>query len=212
MSDARTPTPGLRERKRLATRRAILLASLALIEEKGLDAVTVDDIARAADVSPRTFFNYFASKEEALIGDGPTMPDAAVVDAFLRDRGPLWDAVRDLLIAAARPALLDPEVVRRRRALVQRHPELSARRFAALHHFERDLVGLIARRLSGVPADDTSPELVRRARFSAFLAVAALRQSWMNWVDVGGSGTSLDDHLRQAFDELPRLAADGATA
>ncbi|MBN9606031.1 MAG: TetR family transcriptional regulator [Actinomycetales bacterium] len=212
MTDARTASPGLRERKRRATRRAILLATLDLIERKGLDAVTIDDIARAADVSPRTFFNYFASKEEAFVGDGPSATDPEAVARFLADRGPLWEALRDFLIASARPALVDQEIVVRRRALIKRHPELNARRIAALHHFEFDLVDLIARRLSGGPAADADAATRRRARYFAFLAVAAMRQAWMNWAELPGARTSLDEQLRDAFDELPRVAAEGARA
>ncbi|MEO8263341.1 MAG: helix-turn-helix domain-containing protein, partial [Pseudolysinimonas sp.] len=71
MTDPAVETPGLRERKRLATRRAIQVAAIEIVRERGLDATTIDEIARIADISPRTFFNYFSSKEEAIIGDGP---------------------------------------------------------------------------------------------------------------------------------------------
>lgn len=60
------PPEGLRERKRRATRRALQDAALRLVAEHGLEAVTVEDISRVVDVSSRTFFNYFPTKEDAL--------------------------------------------------------------------------------------------------------------------------------------------------
>jgi AcrR family transcriptional regulator len=61
-----TPPPGLRERKKQATRKALREAALRLALERGRDDVRVDDIAEAAGVSPRTYNNYFSSREQAI--------------------------------------------------------------------------------------------------------------------------------------------------
>jgi len=71
-------TAGLRERKKLATRLALHQAALELVAERGLDGVSVDDIAARADVSPRTFFNYFSTKDEAVLGLDPTATERLV--------------------------------------------------------------------------------------------------------------------------------------
>ncbi|UGQ11296.1 TetR/AcrR family transcriptional regulator [Yinghuangia sp. ASG 101] len=62
-----TPPPGLRERKKQATREALRQAALRLAVERGPDQVRVEDIAEAAGVSPRTYNNYFASREQAIV-------------------------------------------------------------------------------------------------------------------------------------------------
>ncbi|MFI6868996.1 TetR/AcrR family transcriptional regulator [Nocardia sp. NPDC050406] len=59
---------GLRERKKRRTRLDLCMAARRLTIEKGLDATTTDDIAKAVGVSPRTFFNYYETKMDAVVG------------------------------------------------------------------------------------------------------------------------------------------------
>jgi len=89
--------PGLRERKKLQTRHAIHEAALQLIDEQGLEATTIDQICSAADVSSRTFFNYFPSKAAAVL----QLPDATISpevrERFLAARGGLVLALCDVV-------------------------------------------------------------------------------------------------------------------
>ncbi|MEV4113629.1 helix-turn-helix domain-containing protein [Nonomuraea sp. NPDC049695] len=77
---------GLRERKKQRTRRALVEAALRLFDEKGYEETTLAEIAAAADVSTRTFFSYFASKEDVVFYDSEGRMERAV--AALADRGP----------------------------------------------------------------------------------------------------------------------------
>jgi AcrR family transcriptional regulator len=85
---------GLRERKKLATRKALGMAAMRLAVQRGLDNVLIDDIAAEAGVSPRTFSNYFSSKYEAICA--LAMDRSRQIGAALRGRPaaePLWDAI-----------------------------------------------------------------------------------------------------------------------
>jgi AcrR family transcriptional regulator len=215
MTIAPTPELGLRERKRRATRRAIQLAVIDLVAERELDGTTVDEISRRADVSPRTFFNYFASKEEALLGDSPEAPDAEVIERFVNagPRSPLLDDLTLVLLGAARKSMADVEMMQRRHALLKQYPHLLGMRMATMRSFEEQIVQIVAQRLA---ADDTAlasdaDALADRARLVTLVAFAVMRHSWARWID-GDPSADLTEQLRGAFRELATLLASETSA
>jgi AcrR family transcriptional regulator len=203
-------TPGLRERKRLATRRAIQLAVLELVAERGLDGVTVDEASRVADVSPRTFFNYFASKEEALMGDPPELPSGSAVDEFVNagTPGELLAGINRLLIRATEGSTNDIEMFHRRHALLKQYPQLFAMRMVTMRRFEEEVAAVVARRL--VTDDPTLAvdvrHLAEKSRLITLVSFAAMRHAWTCWAD-GESPSQLSERLTQSFDELRTLFA-----
>jgi AcrR family transcriptional regulator len=111
---------GLRERKKLQTRSAIHETAFRLIETQGLEATTVDQICHEADVSSRTFFNYFPSKAAAALRFEGASIEPAVEAAFLAARGSLVMALCDVIGGSVERG---PSVVRVKQLLAHR-PEL----------------------------------------------------------------------------------------
>ena len=92
------PAPSLRDRKRERTRRALIAAAAELFEHQGYDETTVAEIAAAADIGTRTFFGYFASKEDILFPESDTRSQITVEVIAGRDpaEGPVDVLVRAL--------------------------------------------------------------------------------------------------------------------
>ena len=120
---------GLRERKRVRTRRRLEEAAIGLALRDGLDKVTIDAISARADVSPRTFFNYFDSKEDAILGVlPPDINDAILAAHRVRyAQSDLVESLIGLLIAVLGPSIDEPSFRETRMQVVRQHPELLER-------------------------------------------------------------------------------------
>jgi AcrR family transcriptional regulator len=206
-------TPTLRERKKAATREALQAAALRLAVRDGLDALTVEAIAETVDVSPRTFFNYFGSKEEALLpsDEARHVELQQAITARPADEPP-QQALHAVIRALAVRISERREETTLRMQLVRENPSLLPRHLANFATFERVLVEAIAARTGLDPDRDLYPSLAATA------AVGALRsasQLWRNQGDDKQSDASLLDLVDGAFRELaaglPALSAQQRT-
>jgi AcrR family transcriptional regulator len=166
----------LRDRRKRETRNQIRRIALQLVEERGYDAVTVDLISERAGVSVRTFFNYFASKESAMVATPPPVQSAAA-QKFLSHRG-RKDLFAHLAELAASQLEGDdplPSDFESAMQIVMGVPALAKLQFAALVDIETQFVELIAQRL-GLGVDDEQPAVIAAA-FMGAVRVAGQRWS-----------------------------------
>lgn len=157
---------GLRDRKKAATHAALCNAALKLAVERGLDGFRITDIAKAAGVSPRTFNNYFDSKEAAVVASGEEQVEQLVSALRLRpvDEDP-WTA-----LGKAAGALFAKEPDRDwmvRASLLQNHPSLAAAQRKADLKTEVRLATEIAERIGADSTRDVLPKLLSAAAISA---------------------------------------------
>ncbi|QFZ19419.1 acyl-CoA-like ligand-binding transcription factor [Saccharothrix syringae] len=167
---------GLRERKKQATRAALAEAALRLCVAHGLDGVTVERVATEAGVSLRTFFNYFSSKEEAIVA-GDVATATAFVRAFAERPAaePVLEALRRALVEVV-PERVDPGKVAQVRAL-RGTPALLAHQVAAFSARERELAAAVAERVGLDPEADLYPALF------AATVMATLRVVVGRWLE-----------------------------
>lgn len=185
------PGEGLRERKKRATRQALTDAALRLALDQGLEHLTVEEISEAADVSPRTFFNYFSSKEEAILGDDLPRVDRERAAQAVRGSADALDGLSHLAESIAAETGQSRERIRMRRELMERYPALIPRMFAAFGDFEAALAAAVALRDGGSP-EDARPQL------TAAIAVTALRVAVRRWA-LGHGDQPLERHVSEMF-------------
>lgn len=188
---------GLRERKKQATRLRLEREALRLVLAHGRDNVTVEDIAAAAEVSPRTFFNYFATKDDALVGEGIPWAEPAARDRFAAG-GPTGDLLEDVKIMLMGVIGDDPEEIRghiarsrQRKGLLEREPQLTPRVMAHFASLEREITEAVATRLG----EDTD---ALRTQLAAMVAATAMRFTMRR---LGGREEEAPEYLPRLFDE-----------
>jgi AcrR family transcriptional regulator len=168
-----TPRPGLRERKKLATGKALRDAALRLALEHGPDNVRVDEIAEAAGVSPRTYNNYFSSREQAIVAAVTAEREARVAAAVAARpvTVSLADAVTEALVEQyTDPGRHDPRVL----LLITASPGLREEFLAAVAGMEDPLTAVIAERIG-----DSGQETAEVLSASVAAAVRVALQRWL---------------------------------
>lgn len=161
-----TETLGLRDRKRIETRQRLEKSAVALVMRDGLEQATIDAISELAEVSPRTFFNYFDSKEDALLG----IRDAAITDEVIATHiadnpgaDPIESTVR-LIVTTLGTSAEERDIRVSRVELLSRHPQLMGRQIAQMTRMAERLTNavraIIARDDRFAEADPLTAELL----------------------------------------------------
>jgi AcrR family transcriptional regulator len=195
-------TIGLREMKKERTRSDIVRVATSMFANRGFDQVTVDEIAAEAEVSHRTFYRYFATKEELVLGPLQHGLEDFVAKFARRPRTEsVIASVRDVIIDLAANYEHDLDNDRQRAALVRATPSLRQRQYERHTAFENAMVPLIARRLDVDPADDIRPALI------AGCAVAAIRAATSQWL-LGEAERPLMPLVEQALTMLTKAFDD----
>jgi AcrR family transcriptional regulator len=188
----------LRERKKAATRKQLMTVALRLFEIQRFDNTTVEEIAAAADVAPRTFFRYFPTKIDVLFADHPEQiallretlashpPDEAIIDAVKR-------ATLDRISAV----VADPSPFLVRSRLVASVPAAQAHS----RYLDSEYEGVIAKAVAADgqthPASDLQARIIARATWGT---VCAARETWLE----SNAKREPPTLVNEAFDLLER--------
>jgi AcrR family transcriptional regulator len=172
--------PGRRERKKQRTREALIEAAFELFQAKGFEATTVEEIADAVDVSSRTFFRYFASKEDLPL----TVQEeqfAAMMEALEArpPEEPVLTALRNATVSIARATergelSFDAAWAQCVIEMMSQSPAIMARSLEHAQKKQADLTRVISARMGVDPDKDLRPHIAAAMSACAFQAVAEM--------------------------------------
>lgn len=196
--NAAVEKPGLRQRKREATLRRVQDAALDLFDAHGFDAVTVEQIANAADVSSPTIYRLFSSKEGIVFWDGYDPMVAGAISRRLPGKRVIEALVGALVDSANQVYARDRARILRRARLVRAHASLRAAQAALYLGLRHEL----ADRLRGSGAAQGKLE----AQVLAGALVATFEVAVDEWVARRGR-VSLARVFERAFEHLRGIEA-----
>ena len=201
---------GLRERKKEQTRQAIVDAAHRLFGERGFEATTVADVARSADISEGTVFNYFPTKEDLFYG-GLESFEQRLVDAVRERRAgePALSAFRRFLLDGTKRLEADDvaDVIRSSTAILEASPALQTREHEVVARFTEQLGTVLAEEAGG----DAEPRAAAAALMGVQRAVVAhVRTAVRSGVSGRALATSARKQAERAFARLEQGLGDYA--
>ncbi|MGN8049228.1 TetR/AcrR family transcriptional regulator [Curtobacterium sp. 22159] len=170
---------GLRDRKRLETRHRIAEAARTLALEQEIDHTTIEQIAARAEVSPRTFFNYFESKEDAVLGHTELDLSTEALDAHLETVAgePAAQAVVHLAFLVFGASFGDEQERLARKEVLVRFPQLMRRQVTRMTTVAEAMTGAVRTILERDPAWGTEAATPQAAEMLLGMCMTGLRSS-----------------------------------
>ncbi|WFR67419.1 TetR/AcrR family transcriptional regulator [Curtobacterium flaccumfaciens] len=170
---------GLRDRKRIETRRRIAEAARSLALEQDIDHTTIEQIAARAEVSPRTFFNYFESKEDAVLGHTELDLTPETLEAHLAAVAgePAAQAVVDLAFLVFGSSFGDEHERHARKEVIVRFPQLMRRQVSRMTTVAEAMTGAVRTILERDPAWGPEAATAQAAEMLLGMCMTGLRSS-----------------------------------
>ncbi|MFC7330585.1 TetR family transcriptional regulator [Marinactinospora rubrisoli] len=193
----------LRERKKRRTREALIDTALEMFTERGFEATTLDELCAAVEVSKRTFFRTFASKEDVAMAPTQDLWNAVLDElrSHEPDGRPVLEQLQDTLFTALEGMSADrwTDRVRASRRLVARVPSIEAHGLHFCNRTCQSAIGILRQKLALPDAGDPRP------RLALGMLLAATDCAFDAWASRPGSATraELAAELRRAFDAIP---------
>jgi len=195
---------GGREAKRERTYRRMEKAAVELALQYGSEHITVEQICSESDVSSRTFFNYFGTKEAALIGRAKRSPTPELREQFIAADGPVLSDLLRLITASAFANQPDIDLIRSRRRLFESEPELAIQSFARTAGVRDEYMAIAAERIRRSEPTLSDPDVEDEARVATAVLMGVMHVVGNRWLESDGTA-DLDHLIDQALDRLRRL-------